>query len=93
MAGFRRRQVTALILAGVFPGLGQLYNRQRLKGGAFFAVAVVLSWVAGREVPADLLALAQPPAALLLSLLTLLGVWMWSIIDAWLVAGRRGRLC
>lgn len=73
--------------------MGQLYNRQGLKGGAFFAVAVVLSWVAGREVPADLLALAQPPAALLLSLLTLLGVWMWSIIDAWLVAGRRGRLC
>lgn len=87
MTGFKRRRVTALILAGVFPGLGQLYNHQRLKGGVFLVVAAILSWVAGREVPVDLLALAQPRAALMVPLLTLLGIWIWSIIDAWLVAG------
>jgi hypothetical protein len=91
MTGSTRRQVTALILAGVFPGLGQLYNHQPFKGVVFFVVAAVLSWVGGREVPVDLLALAQaqPRAALVVPLLTLLGIWIWSIIDAWLVAGWR----
>jgi len=31
----RRRKITALILSGIFPGLGQFYNRQPIKGVAF----------------------------------------------------------
>jgi hypothetical protein len=87
-SGRRRRQITALVLAGVFPGLGQFYNRQPLKGGAFLVVAALLSWVIGREVPEDLLALAEPHASLVLALLILLVLWVWSIVDAWVVAGR-----
>jgi hypothetical protein len=93
MAGLatRRPQAIALILSGVFPGLGQFYNRQHVKGGLFFVVAAVLSWFTGREVPVDPLALAQPRVTLVLPLLALLGLWLWSIIDAWRTAGWRER--
>jgi hypothetical protein len=77
-----RHQVTALILAGIFPGLGQFYNRQPVKGSAFVVVAAPLGWVAGRAFPADLLTLAESRGTLLLPLLALLGIWFWSIIDA-----------
>ena len=84
----RRQQVIALILSGVFPGLGQFYNRQPGKGVAFLAVGVVLSWVLGRAVPTDSLMLIQPEARLIAPLGVLLIVWVWSIIDAWRVGGR-----
>jgi hypothetical protein len=84
----RRRKVIALILAGVFPGLGQFYNRQPKKGAAFLAAGIVLSWFLGRAVPTDSLTLIQPDVRLIVSLCILLIVWFWSIIDAWRVAGR-----
>ena len=84
----RRQQVIALILSGVFPGLGQFYNRQPGKGVAFLAVGVVLSWLLGRAVPTDSLMLIQPEARLIVPLGVLLIVWLWSLIDAWRVAGR-----
>jgi len=83
----RRKQVIALILSGVFPGLGQFYNRQLGKGAAFLAAGVVLTWLLGRAVPTELL-LIQPEARLIVPLCVLLLVWLWSIIDAWRVAGR-----
>ena len=86
--GARRRQVVGFILSGIFPGLGQLYNREYLKGGLFAVPGAVLSWLASRAIPADLLALAQPSAALTLLLAALLGLWLWAVIDAWRVAGR-----
>ena len=85
----RRRQVLGLILSGIFPGLGQLYNREYLKGALFAVPGAVLTWLVLRAIPADPLALAQPGAALLLSMATLLALWLWAIIDAWRVAGRR----
>ena len=84
----RRRKVIALILSGVFPGLGQFYNRQLGKGAAFLAAGVVLSWFLGRAVPTDSLLLIQPEARLIFPLCVLLIVWPWSLIDAWRVAGR-----
>ena len=84
----RRRQVVGLILSGIFPGLGQLYNREYLKGLLFAAAGVVLSWLASRLIPADLLALAQPSGALILLLAVLLALWVWAVIDAWRVGGR-----
>ena len=84
----RRQQLIALILSGVFPGLGQFYNRQPGKGVAFLAVGVVLSWLLGRAVPMGSLLLIQPEPRLLLWLCVLLIVWLWSLIDAWRVAGR-----
>ena len=86
--GARRRQVVGFILSGIFPGLGQLYNREYLKGVLFAVPGAVLSWLASRAIPADLLALAQPSATLTLLLAALLSLWLWAIIDAWRVAGR-----
>ena len=83
----RRKQVIALILSGVFPGLGQLYNRQLGRGAAFVAAGVVLSWLLGRAVPTELL-LIQPEARLIVPLCVLLLIWLWSLIDAWRVAGQ-----
>ena len=84
----RRRQVVGLILSGIFPGLGQLYNRDYLKGVLYLIPSAVLSWLLGRATPSDLLALARPGAALMLPLAALLAVWFWAIIDAWRAGGR-----
>jgi len=82
--------MVAFFLSGIFPGLGQFYNRQAVKGGAFLAAGIALSWLIGRVVPTDLMALASAPvgtdAILLLSLL--LAIWLWSAIDAWRVGMR-----
>ena len=82
--------MVAFFLSSVFPGLGQFYNRQALKGGAFLVAGIALSWLIGRAVPTDLMALASAPvgtdAILLLSLL--LAIWLWSAIDAWRVGMR-----
>ncbi len=84
----RRRQVVGFILSGIFPGLGQLYNREYLKGVLFIIPGAVLIWLVGRTAPTDLLALAQPGASLMLLLAALLALWFWAIIDAWRGAGR-----
>jgi hypothetical protein len=83
-----RRRVVALILSGIFPGLGQFYNRHLLKGAIFLVLGLALSWLAGRAAPSDPSALARPGGALIASLCALLAVWLWSIIDAWRTAGR-----
>ena len=80
----RRRRVVALILSGIFPGLGQLYNRQHVKG----VIGLALSWLAGRATPTDPRAVVRPGAALLTPLCALLALWLWSIIDSWRTAGR-----
>jgi hypothetical protein len=79
----RRGQVVALMLSGIFPGIGQLYNRQPIKGAIGVVLGVVLTWAAARAAPADPLTLAQPGADVLGPLLALLAVWVWSLIDAW----------
>jgi len=84
----RRRKVIALILSGIFPGLGQFYNRQPVKGAIGLGAGLLLSWLAGRATPSDPLALDQAGFALFGPLGALLAVWLWSIVDAWRVAGR-----
>jgi hypothetical protein len=95
-----RRKIIAFVLSGIFPGLGQFYNRQPLKGTAFAVAGAVLPWLIGRALPSDLavqnLLLAQKPPpvesllsmALMLPLCLLLIIWGWSLIDAWRAAGR-----
>jgi TM2 domain-containing membrane protein YozV len=83
-----RRRVVALVLSGIFPGLGQFYNRQPAKGAIGLAAGAVLSWLAGRAMPADPLAFDQAGFVLFGPLSALLIVWAWSIIDAWRAAGR-----
>jgi hypothetical protein len=83
-----RRRVVALVLSGIFPGLGQFYNRQPAKGAIGLATGAALSWLAGRAMPADPLALDQAGFVLFGPLCALLIVWTWSLIDAWRAAGR-----
>lgn len=80
-----RRRAIALILSGVFPGLGQLYNREWIKGAALVIAGLVLSWVLGRALPRTLeAALAAPVAPSgLWALGLLLVIWLWSVVDAW----------
>lgn len=86
----RRRAIVACFLSGVFPGLGQFYNHQALKGAAFVVAGVALSWLIGRMIPTDLMALASTSVGsdAILLLCLLLAVWLWSAIDAWRVGMR-----
>jgi hypothetical protein len=84
----RRRQVVALMLSGIFPGIGQFYNRQLVEGAIGLVLGLALTWAAARAAPADPLALAQPGADVLGPLLALLAVWVWSLVDAWRAARR-----
>ena len=77
----------ALILSGFFPGLGQFYNREPVKGTIGLVAGIVLSWLAGRAAPTDPLALDRPGFALIAWGCGLLAVWLWSMIDAWRAAG------
>jgi hypothetical protein len=86
--GSRRRQTIALVLSGIFPGLGQFYNRQHVKGALFVIAAGVLSWLIGRGMPAEPLALVHPGAALTVPTVVLLALWLWSSVDAWRAAGQ-----
>jgi hypothetical protein len=81
--GLRRRKLLAFFLSGIFPGLGQLYNRELLKGALFLVAGVVLSWLIERAVPTDLLTASPIESRLLVPLFLLLAIWIWSSIDAW----------
>lgn len=87
-----RRQWIALILSGIFPGLGQFYLRAWGKGAAFIIAGVVASWAIGQVVSVDdlLAGRLSHPAAVLGVMVALLGVFLWSVVDAWL-SGRRPR--
>ncbi len=81
----RRRQWIALILSGVFPGLGQFYLRAWGKGAAFLTAGIAAVWVLEQLVSVqDLMTGLLPnPGATLGVLLILLAVFLWSVIDAW----------
>lgn len=83
-----RRQWVALILSGIFPGLGQFYLRAWSKGVAFLTAGAAASWAFGRLVSVeDLLGGLLPhPLATLGALLALLTLFVWSIVDAWISA-------
>src|SRR2546428_13423552 len=88
-AGAKRRKVAALVLSGAFPGLGQFYNRQPIKGVLFVAVGGMLSWVLSRIIPTNPIALSQQEAtSLVLPGLILSARWVWSVVDGWRGAGR-----
>ncbi len=84
----RRRQWVALILSGIFPGLGQFYLRAWAKGVGFLVAGVAVSWPLGSLLSLDdLLAGSLPhPLVTLGFLLALHAVFLWSIADAWAAA-------
>ncbi len=85
-----RRQWVALILSGIFPGLGQLYLRAWTKGVGFFAAGVVASWSLGSLLSLEDLLAGSLPHPLIATglLLALLALFLWSIADAWIAGGR-----
>lgn len=69
-----RNPLLAVLLSFFIPGVGQFYNNDPKKGGAMLG-ALVLSWI--------LMVFG-------IGFLTGLGVWIWSMIDAYQVAGGTG---
>jgi hypothetical protein len=88
----QRSPLVAAFLSGIFPGLGQLYNRERGKA-ALFAIAAVLTGF-GPWSPLDVdIDPADPAAGLrgvLLASIPFLAVALWSVVDAYR-ANARGR--
>ncbi|MFI5399180.1 MAG: hypothetical protein ACHQ9S_26920 [Candidatus Binatia bacterium] len=85
----RRSPVVAAILSGLFPGLGQLYNRQRVKALLFLGGGV-LSALPSSLVDVDI-DLDNPAAGIwkvLLVAMPFLLIALWSVIDAYRVAQR-----
>ena len=83
--GAGRNPVLALVLSALLPGLGQSYNRQWIKAGAFMAAGAASAW--------PLLSPAQPPDSfaslalrLLLPTMLLAAFEIWSMVDAYRVA-------
>jgi hypothetical protein len=87
----RRRPLVAVVLSGLFPGLGQLYNRQWLKALLFLVGAALTGF--GPLSPLDVNIDLDDPAASLRKALLLsvpfLAVALWSVIDAYRTARRR----
>lgn len=80
----------ALFLSGIFPGLGQLYNRQPTKATLFLVGGIVPSWLLARSLPSDPVALLSVPLGTNVIALSglLLAIWIWSVVDAVMAAGR-----
>src|SRR5206468_1673448 len=88
--GLRRQKVLAFFLSGIVPGLGQLYNRDLLKGALFLVAGGVLTWLIDRAVPTNLQALVLNwliervvptdllTPRLLVPVVLLLAIWIWS---------------
>ena len=85
-----RSPIVAVLLSGVFPGLGQLYNRQPLKALLFGGVSAVLGFGPMSPLTVDIEP-GDPAAGLTRVLLTsvpFLVVALWSVLDAYRVAQR-----
>ena len=85
-----RSPIVAAVLSGLFPGVGQLYNRQRLKALLFFVggVGTAFGPFARLDVDIDLNDPAVGLRKVLLASLPFLAVATWSVIDAYVTARR-----
>lgn len=88
-SGRPKNPTLAGILSGLMPGLGQFYCRQWAKGAGFLLAAIAVD--AGFGISSGMLEVLQSVGGptpteglgrLLLGMLALLGVALWSIIDA-----------
>jgi hypothetical protein len=89
----RRSPLVAVFLSGVFPGLGQLYNRERLKALLFFVGGAVTAFGPLNPLNVDI-DLDDPAAGLrklLLFALPFLAIALWSVLDAYRTAQRTGK--
>jgi tetratricopeptide (TPR) repeat protein len=94
----QRRNVTmALLLSLIFPGLGQFYNREAVKGGLLVGGSLLCLLMGGDALLRLLftVATARPSGAInsLGAWFGLLGgvLWLYGVIDAAVTAQRQGR--
>ena len=75
----------AAVLSAVFPGLGQFYNRQWFKGFGFLIVSVVLTQKMAEEFSIEIFLEGDRSGTAkgLGMLLTLMGLLIWSMVDAY----------
>ncbi len=85
-----RSPLLAVILSGIFPGLGQLYNREMRKALVFLVGAVVTGFwpLSPLDVDIDPGAPVAGLQKVMLASLPFLLVALWSVIDAFRVAKR-----
>lgn len=88
-SGRPKNPTLAGILSGLMPGLGQFYCRQWAKGAGFLvgAIAVDAAFGISSGTLTVLQSVGGPPPSeglgrLLLGMLVLLGLAVWSIVDA-----------
>jgi tetratricopeptide (TPR) repeat protein len=92
----RRNVMLAFILSGLFPGLGQFYNREPMKGTLLVLGALVCLWVGLQSLLRLFLTVVTTrPAGQVGSMEAWFGVlgvvlWLYSVIDAVVTAQKRG---
>ena len=86
----RGRALLAATLSGIFPGLGQLANREPLRALVFFAAGLVTGFgpLAPWQVPIDPADPAPGLQRALLETLPFLAIALWSVVDAYRRAPR-----
>jgi hypothetical protein len=86
----RGRAIAAAFLSGIFPGLGQLYNRDLLRGALFFGGGVLLGFgpIGPLTVPIDPENPMPGLQRVLLETLPFLALALWSVVDAYRRADR-----
>jgi hypothetical protein len=83
------RRIVAPLLSLVLPGVGQLYNRNWLKGTLFIVVVMLFSgWLRRTMIVegADSVAAMTHSPYVVLALIVLLGFGVWSVLDAYRTA-------
>jgi len=91
VAGGKGRPLLAAFLSGLFPGIGQLYNRQFPKG-ALFVIAGIVAGFGPFSPAAAHLNFDDPTVALEKTLVTALPFFalnLWAVIDAYRAAKAR----
>jgi TM2 domain-containing membrane protein YozV len=73
-----KRNIVAAVLSGILPGAGQFYNRQWLKGIAFLGPILILSTFIRPE-----MLLSEPSLLALLTLVVILVLGIWSVVNAY----------
>lgn len=81
----RRSPTVAVILSGLFPGLGQLYNRERAKALIFLTAGVLagVGPLGPMNINIDLTDPAPGLRKVLLASLPFLGIALWAVVDAY----------
>jgi hypothetical protein len=87
LARLRRSSSVPVALSFVMPGLGQAYNRQWGKAGAFGMGSLLVSERVTVEVARPLAEMSAKH--LLVYAIALLGLWIFSMIDAGRIAARK----